>query len=57
MRSWYTIERSVTIINACHDHALYKQFGGGKRQELPYLRPMHRSRLVLTFVAYFLYVR
>ena len=32
--SWYTIEKTVAIINACHDHALYKQFGGGRRQEL-----------------------
>ena len=38
MHSWYTIEKTVAIINACHDHALYKQFiDGGRRQELPYL--------------------
>ena len=36
MHSWYTIEKTVRI-NACRDHALYKQFGGGGRQELPYL--------------------
>ena len=35
--SWYTIQETVSITNACHDHALYKQFGGGRRQELPYL--------------------
>ena len=38
MQSWYTIEKTVAIINACHDHALYnKPFGGSGRQELPYL--------------------
>ena len=37
MHSWYTIEKTVAIINACHDHALYKPFGGSRRQELPYL--------------------
>ena len=38
MHSWYTIEKTVVIINACHDHALYnKPFGGSGRQELPYL--------------------
>ena len=36
MHSWYTIEKTVAIIiNACHDHALYKPFGGSRRQELP----------------------
>ena len=35
--SKHTIERTVAIINACHDHALFKQFGEGRRQELPYL--------------------
>ena len=35
--SRYTIEKSIKVINARHDHALYKQFGGGRRQELPYL--------------------
>ena len=37
MHSWYTVEKTVAIINVCHDHALYKQFGGGRCQELPYL--------------------
>ena len=35
MQSCYTIEKTVAIINACHDHALYKPFGGSRRQELP----------------------
>ena len=26
--SRYTIEKSIEVIDACHDHALYKQFGG-----------------------------
>ena len=33
----HLIENTVAIINACHDHALYKPFGGSRRQELPYL--------------------
>ena len=33
----HLIEKTVAIINACHDHALYKPFGGSRRQELPYL--------------------
>ena len=35
--SRYTLEKSIKVINACHDHALYRQFGGGRREELPYL--------------------
>ena len=36
MHSWYTIEKNVAIVNACHDHALYNEpFGGSRRQELP----------------------
>ena len=32
------IEKTVAIINACYDHALYKQFiDGSRRQVLPYL--------------------
>ena len=37
MQSWYTIEKTVAIINACHNHALYKPFGGSRSQELPSL--------------------
>ena len=38
MHSWYTIENTVAIINACHDHALYNApFGESRRQELSYL--------------------
>ena len=33
----YLIENTIAIINACHDHALYKPFSGSRRQELPYL--------------------
>ena len=29
MHSLTAIEKTVAIMNACHDHALYKQFGGG----------------------------
>ena len=35
MHSWYTLEKTVAMINACHDRALYKQFSGGTRQERP----------------------
>ena len=35
MHSWYTIEKTVAITNACRDHALYKSFGGSRRQERP----------------------
>ena len=35
MHSWYTIEKTVAMINACHDHALYKQFSEGTCQERP----------------------
>ena len=38
IHSWYTIEKTVAIINACHDHALYNEpFGVSRRQELSYL--------------------
>ena len=38
IHSWYTIEKTVAIINAYHDHAFYNEpFGGSRRQELPYL--------------------
>ena len=37
MHSWYTLETTVAIINACHAHALNKQFGGSRRQEVPCL--------------------
>ena len=33
--SLITTPTAVAIINACHDHALYKPFGGSRRQELP----------------------
>ena len=35
MHSWYTIEKTVAVINACNDHALYQPFGGSRRQERP----------------------
>ena len=36
IHSWYTIEKTVAIINVCQDPALYNEpFGVSRRQELP----------------------